>query len=192
VERADAFSKAAAQYLEGSGLIYQKLAKDPGFRKQIIAELKPELYFIPVGAVLAYAGPVEAAPSEPDVLYVKGNRNWVVCNGATIRAPDTVSKMLDADTDRPGTQVPNLRDRFVKGAVRSIFVRGGANARSHSCRLAVGGGPRLRANIGNQFGHVSIVDSGILDSVQVRTSSDEEEYNNAPAFLSLYYIIRVK
>lgn len=71
----------------------------------------PAIGGLPVGAILPFFGVDEDVPT-----------NWVVCDGRDVPADSTIE--VDANREKGGLQLPDLRNRFVRGADTSLGTAG--------------------------------------------------------------------
>ena len=87
--------------------------------------LSPAAGPFPVGTILPYYGPESSFGA-----------GWVLCDGRLLQEQkiDSIkalggSIVMDADPDTPGTQVPNLNDKFIRGTTQALVpgLRGGGN-----------------------------------------------------------------
>lgn len=66
---------------------------------------------VPVGTVVAFFGPESKIPE-----------GWKVCDGKTI--DEELAWGIDADRGEDGTQLPDLRNRFIRGSFDDLKLRG--------------------------------------------------------------------
>ena len=87
-----------------------------------------DIVSMPIGSIIDYVGPIESDDVQSDIdlsdllakghkVWAKGHPNWVVCNGATLSDDEYDDQLRQLDkNDIRGFQLPDLRDRFTKGA----------------------------------------------------------------------------
>jgi hypothetical protein len=135
---------------------------------------------LPIGSVVAFVGETETLGG--GVQSIKGNANWLVCNGATY----------------DGRILPDLRDRFVKGlkASERILSMGGKNSSTHTHSGTSGQADKAGPSQGAREGcnnSTTLPELGHKHAFTTGANSDESDpYNNTPAFISLYYVIKVR
>ena len=151
----------------------------------------------PIGAILPYFGTDDALPD-----------NWIICDGRDI--PDNNAIVIDANQERGGKQIPDLRSRFVRGAVRELanegITVGGSDSidLSHSHLWARKIGNHWWSYKDGDFVRVDDWSDGIGDDGSgnrplsndgsLNLFTDEQGNTNAdnrPAYVELRYIIRI-
>ena len=152
---------------------------------------------VPIGTVVPFFGLDEDIPE-----------GWAVCDGGDVPASSPMK--MDANEERGGRQLPDLRNRFVRGSatalnVTSLSVGGQDEANSqHSHRWAEKRGLHWYAwdKDGSQY-RIDDWDNGIGDSgegnrplsndasLDLRTNIHMETQDNRPAHAELRYIIKV-
>jgi len=135
---------------------------------------------VPVGAILAYAGSLDALP-----------QGWLPCDGRVVN---------DANSSFHGKTLPNLMDnRFIMGvaSAEELNVTGGSNEirmdGQHNHRGSatnrvnqVSGSPRYLDSSGNRgFRHTHDLKINV-------NGNHNHGGDNRPQFLGTYFIIRVK
>lgn len=152
----------------------------------------------PIGAILPYFGVDNDLPD-----------NWIVCDGRDLPAESRIS--IDANEERGGNQIPDLRSRFVRGATRELVNQsiavGGSDSidLSHSHLWARKVGNEWRSyNEEGEFVRVDDWSNGIgeqgegnrplSNDASLNLHTDKQGIANAsnlPPYVELRYIIRI-
>lgn len=154
----------------------------------------------PIGAILPYFGLDEDIPA-----------GWVVCDGRDV--PEDSPIRLDANAEKGGRQLPDLRNRFVRGAAAALSeegVRAGGSdtidlEHSHLWARKKGGQWFSHRGGSKEWGRVDDWNDGIGDNgegnrplsndgdLELHTDSQgNQSANNLPAYVELRYIVRVR
>ena len=160
----------------------------------------------PIGAILPFFGRDEDLP-----------KNWIVCKGQEV--PKNSSISIDANTEKEGNQLPDLRDNFVRGSRSSLemkkgIVKGGSDESNlrHSHLWAQKDEKEWWSyDESGKFRRVDDWNNGIDDEgegnrplnndlkseiekpLKLYTNAQgEATADNRPAFVELRYIIRVR
>lgn len=143
---------------------------------------------IPVGGIIPWV-PLDASAN---VNTVSGSipAGFRLCTG-----PDAQD---DPSTAFDETRIPDLRDRFIKGVdeTQTALSEGGSHKNNHNHSGTTGGannaGPSQGAAAPYNNG-VVLPQSGHGHGFTTGSNNDAQTaYSNAPAFVSLFFIIRVK
>lgn len=152
---------------------------------------------VPIGTVVPFFGLDENVPE-----------GWAVCDGGDVPAGSPIK--MDANEDRGGRQLPDLRNRFIRGSamalnVSSLSVGGQDEVNSqHSHQWAEKRGLYWYAydKSGAQY-RIDDWDNGIGDkgkgnrplsndaSLDLYTNNHMGTQDNRPAYVELRYIIKV-
>ena len=161
-----------------------KLNKDKSEQKfnelrSFVDNSKNLLVLSPVGAIIPYSGDLEKISN--DLFSVKGNKNWMLCNGALFE----------------NKRLPDLRDSFIKGLANdeNLMNKGGRNSDIHFHS----GITDYSNHIGPSQSAKEPFNTGILVTEKNHNhnfstsnrSDSSNKYNNAPSFISLNYIMRI-
>ena len=152
----------------------------------------------PVGAILPFFGLDENIP-----------RDWVVCDGRDVPAGSKLT--IDANAEKGGLQLPDLRNRFVRGAgtgLSKIGSRSGGREYinlEHSHLWATKKQGKWYSHNNKKWGRVDDWNDGIGDSgegnrplsndgdLQLYTDKQgNKSANNLPPYVELRYIIKVR
>ncbi len=152
---------------------------------------------VPVGTIVAYFGKDEDIPS-----------GWVLCDGRTISDDGPIK--IDADSIEGGFQVPDLRNRFIRGSNQALaesHVKKGGNdtiSLQHAHLWADFKNKEWHSyNKENHYGEIDDWRHGIDDEgagefplmVKNNTELYTERYSvnvsNLPKYVELRFIIRI-
>lgn len=151
-----------------------------------------------MGAILPFFGLDEHVPD-----------GWVICDGRD--APDGSKILLDANAEKGGIQLPDLRSKFVRGASKELNKEGSRTGGKDTIDLNHSHLWAKRLNDGwysyenKEFTRVDDWGNGIGDdgegnqplsndkNLELYTDNQGNEYTSIlPSFVELRYIIRVR
>lgn len=153
---------------------------------------------LPVGAILPFFGLDDDIPD-----------GWVVCDGRDVPANSTI--VVDADLEKGGSQLPDLRNKFVRGAnssLRKVGIRVGGSDTidlEHSHLWAKKESGHWYSFENKEWKRVDDWDDGIGDDgngnrplsndrnlLLYTDRQGSKSASNLPSYAELRYIIRVR